>query len=286
MQKKIVYAGYLIIVTLFFLYYLFPGDAVTSYINYKLSRMSSGIRISIKELKPAFPPGIKLSTPDLLFQNQLLIGADVLKIKPSYFSLFAKNKIFYINGDMYQGIVDSTIRIADISANPKFDAEVSLAGIQISQIPALKKFESYQVSGVASGALQFGNEEVKTGKGSASIAVTDSKVQFTPPLFGIEQIGFNSVNADFDVIGQRVVLKKLVVDGREVSGSASGSIILKTPMNMSTVSITGEVKPHPSFIKQLGNIFPVEMLAKHQSKTGGLPFRITGSLERPNFAFR
>ena len=286
MKKKIVFTGYIIIVAVFFLYYLFPGDAVTAYINYQINSMSPDVKFSIKELKPCFPPGMKLFDTDLLRQNQTILSADFLEIKPSYFSLFLKNKTFSINGDMYEGNLYSSIRVANISANPKFNLDASFGGIQISQIPSIKEFEAYQISGIAEGNLVYSNQEVKAGKGNAFITVTDSTVQFIPALFGLDQLEFKTINADFEIINQRVTLKKLDVDSRDVSGNASGSIILRNPINKSTINIRGEIKPHPTFIKQLGNIFPVEMISKNKSKTGGIPFRVTGSLERPNFSLR
>ena len=286
MQKKIAYSGYFIIITLVFLYFLFPGDAVTSYINYKINNMSPDVRISISGLQPDFPPGIKLLGPDVIYRNQPLAGADWLRIKPAYLSLFSDNKTFFVKGDVYTGNLDSVIRLADFSANPAFDAEATFANIQISQIPIVEQFQNYQITGIAGGKMLFDNKEVKAGKGNAQIIVTDAVVEFTPALFGLEQLTFTSINTDFEINGQRVVVKKFDVDSRDVSASASGSIILRTPVNKSTINIRGEFKPHPAFIKQLGNLFPVEMLKRRQNASGVLPFRITGSVEQPNFALR
>jgi len=286
MKKKILYPGYIVIVTVFFLYYLFPGDAVTSYINYQMNSMSPDIQLSIKELKPAFPPGMKLIAPDLLSRNQALFSAEFLNIKPAYLSLFKKEKMFFINGDVYEGILDSSIRIADISANPEYEVEAMFDGIQISQIPAIKAYEAYQFSGLAEGNIVYGNKEVKAGKGNAGIIVTESTVRFVPALFGLEQLEFKTINADFEILNQRLTLKKLDVDSRDVSANASGSIVLRNPINKSTINIRGEIKPHPAFLKQLSNFFPVELINSKKSKKGGIPFRITGSIERPNFALR
>jgi len=286
MKKKIVYAGYIIMVMVFFLYYLFPGDAVTAYINYQINHKSPGVQLSIMELKPSFPPGIKLLAPNLLHQNQSLIAADFLDVKPSYASLFSTDKIFFITGDISEGHLDSSVCVANISENPAFDINASFENIQISQIPAIKEFESYQISGIADGNIIYSNKEDPAGKGNAGIIVTDSTVRFVPALFGIDQLVFKTIDADFEIINQRVTLKKLNISSREISAHASGLIVLMNPMNKSTINIRGEIKPHPTFIKQLSNILPVDMIAKKKSKTGGIPFRITGSLDRPNFSFR
>ncbi|MDA3897648.1 MAG: type II secretion system protein GspN [Desulfobacteraceae bacterium] len=286
MKKRIVYPGYIIIVTVFFLYYLFPGDAVTAYINYQINNMSPEVQLSIKELKPAFPPGIKLVRPDLLHQNQPIIGAEFLDIRPSYLSLFKKEKTIFINGDLYDGTLDSNIRLANISANPEYELEATLDNIQISTIPIAAAYEAYEISGLFNGNLVYSNKEVKAGQGIAGIIVTKSAVRFTPALFGIDQLEFKTIKADFEINNQRVTLKKLNVDSRDVSASATGSIILRNPIDKSTINIRGEVKPHPSFLKQLGNVIPLELISQQKSKTGGIPFRITGSIDRPNFSLR
>ncbi len=286
MKKKIAYSGYIIIVMVFFLYYLFPGDAVTAYINYQIKHKSPGVQLSIMELKPSFPPGIKLLAPNLLYQNQSLITADFLDVKPSYISLFASDKIFFITGDISEGRLDSTVCVANISENPALDINASFENIQISQIPAIKEFESYLISGIADGNIVYSNKEDPAGKGNAGMIVTDSTVQFVPALFGIDQLAFKTIDADFEIINQRVTLKKLNISSREISAHASGLIVLMKPLYKSTINIHGEIKPHPTFIKQLSTILPIDMIAKKKSKTGGIPFRITGSLDRPNFSFR
>jgi type II secretion system protein N len=286
MKKRIVYPGYIIIVTVFFLYYLFPGDAVTAYINYQINNMSPDVQLSIREIKPVFPPGMKLIAPNLIRQNQSVIGAEFLDIRPSYLSLFKNAKTFFIHGDIYEGILNSSIRIANISANPEYDFDLTFDGIQISKIPIMEEYEDYQISGLAEGNFVYNNKEDKAGKGSANIIVTGSTVKFTPALFGLEQLDFKMINADFVILNQRVTLKKLDLDSRDVSANATGSFILRNPIDKSTINIQGEIKLHPSFLKQLGSVFPVELIPKQRSKTGGIPFRITGSIERPNFAFK
>jgi type II secretion system protein N len=286
MQKKLLYTGYIVIVTIFFLYYLFPKDAVTSFINHKINSISPDIGISIREMKPDFPPGVKLIAPDVTFRSQLIGGADRVEIRPSYGSLFSDNKTFYIHGDLYAGNLESVVSIAGFGANPVFDTETVFSGIRISDIPAIQQFESYRFSGSANGKVVFSNKEMKPGKGTAEIIVTESSVAFTPALFGLESMIFQTIKAEAEIAGQRIIVKNVNIDGRDIAATGTGSIVLRKPVTASTVNITGEIKPHPAFIKKLGNLFLAQMFSRNQTKTGGLPFRITGSLERPNFALR
>jgi type II secretion system protein N len=286
MQKKLLYTGYILIITVFFLYYLFPEDAVTSYVNHKLNSLSPDIGISIRKMTPDLPLGVKLVSPDMTFRSQLVAGADVMAIRPSYASIFSANKTFLVHGDLYTGSLESVVHVSGLAQNPKFDTETVFTGIQISGIPAVQQFQSYRISGIASGKIVFSNREMQPGKGRAEILVTDSGVEFTPALFGLDALTFQTIRAEAEIAGQRIMLKNINIDGRDILATATGSVILRQPVTASTINITGEIKPHPAFIKKLGNLFPTEMFSRNQTKTGGLPFRITGSLERPNFALR
>ena len=123
MKKKIAYTAYIIAITVFFLYTLFPGDAVTAYINHQINKMYPGMTLSIQNLKPGFPAGLKLSALDVSHRNQPLVGADRVAVRLTLPSVFSAQKKIVINGDLYEGHLDSTVRIAEIRANPKFDFE-------------------------------------------------------------------------------------------------------------------------------------------------------------------
>jgi len=286
MKKKIAYSAYIIAITLFFLYTLFPGDAVTAYINHQVNKMYPGMTLSIQDLKPGFPADLKLSAVNISHHNQPLVGADRVAVRLALPSMFSVQKTIIIAGDFYGGHLDSTLRIAEIRMSPKFDIEGLLSGVQIGGIPAIQRFENYQISGTLGGNMIFSNTEPAGGKGSATLTVKDSAVGFTPALFGLERLTFETIDADLELINQRLMIKRLEVESRDVSGTATGSVMLQNPVEKSTINIQGGIKPHPSFIKQLGSIFPVEFMAKNKSKTGGIPFRITGSLEQPNFSLK
>lgn len=286
MKKKIAYTAYIIGITVFFLYYLFPGDAVTAYINHELRKVSPDMALLIQDLKPGFPSAVRLSGVAVSLRNQALVGADRIAIRLALPSVFSGQKTFHINGDLCDGNLDSTLRISEIRKSPKFEMEGIFSDVQIEQIPAIQLFEDYQISGLLSGNLIFSNMEMPQGKGNATMTLKNSAVVFTPALFGLEQLTFDTIDLELELINQRLMIKRLDLESRDVSGNAAGSVILQAPIERSTLNIRGEIKPHPSFIKQLGSAFPVEFMARNKTKTGGIPFRITGSLEHPNFSMR
>ncbi|MDO9262673.1 MAG: type II secretion system protein GspN, partial [Desulfosalsimonadaceae bacterium] len=211
---------------------------------------------------------------------------DQVKVAPSLFSLFTDDKTMHVAGDTCDGTLNAKIIFSEISASPKIDVNAVFDGVQISQIPALKGLKAFQVAGEAGGTVAFSNKETGSGAGNAQIKITESSIRFTPALFGIGQVTFKNVDADIGLAGQQVTLKRLDIDSPEVSGKATGSLILNNPIEKSVINITGEATPHPGIMKQLGDQFPVELMAGMKTKTGGIPFRISGSLDQPNFSLK
>ena len=46
-KKTLLYTAYIISITFFFLYYLFPSEAVKEYVAYKVSRANPGISLLV-----------------------------------------------------------------------------------------------------------------------------------------------------------------------------------------------------------------------------------------------
>ena len=285
MKKRLAYTGYIIGVTVLCLYFLFPSDAVTSYINYKINSISPDLKWTLHGVKPAFPPGLSSDLMEVSLGGKKIIDAEKVKVAPSLISLLTGDKDARITGDTCDGTVVAKLIVSGTAHAPKIDINAVIDGIQISSIPTLKELKLCQVSGVASGIVAFSNREA-AGKGNAQVKITDSQIRFTPALFGITQVAFKSVTAEFALAGEQVTLKRLDIDSREVSGTATGSMTLRNPIGKSLINITGEATPHPGILKQLGNQFPVELISGMKTKTGGIPFRISGSVEQPNFSLK
>jgi len=248
--------------------------------------MSPDVKFTVQGLKPGFPLGLSLDALEVFRQDKKIAVLDHVKVTPSLLSLFTADKTMQVTGNSCDGTVAAKVILSEIISSPKIDLNASFEDVQISKIPALKDLKLCQVSGIASGTVLFSNKETGSGRGNAQIKIAESSIQFTPALFGIGQVTFKNVDADFELAGQQLMLKRLDVDSREVSGTASGSVIINTPIEKSPINIIGEVTPHPGIIKQLGAQFPVDLISGMKTKTGGIPFRISGSVEQPNFSLK
>jgi len=279
MKKWLSYILYIVVVTIFFLYYLFPGEAFTSYVNNHINGLLPGYKISTEQAMPSFPPALKLKSPAIYNQNKPIIGADQLKIRPAYLSLLSGNKTFFIDGLAYDGHLEGSADIA-FNSKPKLNLNLAFSGIQISQIQSLREFVAYEITGAARGKFFYNNSKANNDKGNAEITISDSSIKFNPSLFGIDQVSFTTIDAKFEMINRKITLNQFEVNGRQLSGDARGVINLTDPINKSRISITGTLKPHPTLIKEIGSIFSKKM------KNGGVSFRISGTLGHPDFSLK
>lgn len=286
MKKKLAYTGYVIGVTVLCLYLLFPTEAVTSYINYKINAMSPDLKWSLQGLKPDFPLGLSAGQMELFQKEKKMIQVENLSMAPSLISLLTSEKSVHISGNACDGKVDAKVAVSTGASPPGIDLNATFDGVQIAKIPALAELKMFEVAGAAKGTVTFSRNGNGAGKGNVQIAIGESHIQFTPALFGIGQVGFKTINAELGLDGQMLTLKRLDIDSRDVSGNAGGSVTLGNPIEQSRINITGELTPHPGMIKKLGNQFPVDLIAGMKTKTGGIPFRISGTVEQPNFSFK
>jgi len=71
-KKSLLYTVYIIGITGFFLYYLFPSDALKSYLAYRLSQANPDITVTIDRISPVIPPGINLHDVGIVHQDMAI----------------------------------------------------------------------------------------------------------------------------------------------------------------------------------------------------------------------
>lgn len=286
MKKKLAYAGYIIGVTVFCLYFLFPSEAVTSYVNYRMNAVSPGVKWQWQGVKPHFPPGLSADFLELSQKDRKVIRVEQVAVTPSLFSLLTSSKTVRITGETCDGRVDATLVAAKTDAAPRLDLTAVFDDIQLSRIPALSEFKMFALSGIGAGKVAFSRNENGSATGGAQINIGESRIQLTPAMFGISEVNFKTVTADLALEGRLLTLKSLDIDSREVSGRATGALTLSQPVGKSMINITGDVTPHPGMMQKLGTQFPVDLISGMKTKTGGIPFRISGTVEQPNFSLK
>jgi type II secretion system protein N len=283
MKKGMVLTGYILAVTFFFLYLLFPTEAVTAYMNYKLSQYLPGVRLAVNQIRPVFPPGLKLSAPLVYRNDKEFFTADQVTVRPRYLTLFSQTKGFMLNASIHDGRLSGSAEINRDQSS--FHINLSAVQLEISNIPAIKELTSYDITGVLNGKLDF-NYQPPNGAGVTDMVLSDCAVEFKPALFGMNQLKMDTVSVKANLADQLLNIETIDVKGRELNGKASGSMNINNPIIQSEVNVSGQVTPTPVLMKNLSEILPISSLAQNNAFSAGIPFLISGTIESPNFSLR
>ena len=106
-KKWLLCSIYIIVVGVFLIYYLFPSDAVKKYIAFNLNRANPELNITIDNIKPVFPPGLRLYNVSIYRLSNLLLEAKQIKITPGLLSLFRPKTTFFFKAEAYEGLLES-----------------------------------------------------------------------------------------------------------------------------------------------------------------------------------
>ena len=271
---------YIIVVTALFIYYLFPSDAVKKYIAFNLNRANPELNITIDNIKPVFPPGLRLYNVSLYRLSNLLLEAKQIKITPGLLSLFRPKTTFFFKAEAYEGLLEGR---ADIMAN-KLMINADLSGVRTKDMSVVQNLSNRKISGMLSGKVTYTGNREFAGTVNAKLTLSNCEVELLTPVFNLESFSFESIVAEVAMNNQKIQINECIIKGDQADGMISGSVNLKNPLGKSVLDLTGTIKPHHLLINNLQKSFPVKSLLK--TGKSGLPIRLYGTIDQPGFSLR
>ena len=268
----------------FFIYYLFPSDAVKAYVTSELKNANPDFSMTIDQIRPGFPPGFKCKDI-MLFQKDIpMIHADWMKIFPDFLTLLGSEKRFIFKGESHEGHFDGHITLPP-SSEKKNASDLTirseLSEIQVREISGIQDRSDNEISGILGGTITYGGKDSE-GAVNAKLTLADCNIGLAEPIFSVETLTFDTIDADVEIKEKKVQIRQCVTKGKQVGGNFSGIISLKEPFEKSMLNLSGSIKPHPSFIANLGE--GAALLLKQGSGADGFPFSIRGTFESPQFS--
>lgn len=271
---------YIIVVTALCIYYLFPSDAVKRYIAFNLNHANHELNITIDNIKPVFPPGLRLYNVSLYRLSNLLLEAKQIKITPGLLSLFRPKTTFFFKAEAYEGLLEGR---ADIMAN-KLMINTDLFGVRTKDMSVVQNLFNRKISGMLSGKVTYTGNRKFAGTANAKLILSNCEVELVTPVFNLESFSFESIAAEVAMNNQKIQINECIIKGNQADGRISGSVNLKNPLGKSVLNLTGTIKPHHLLVENMQNIFPVKSLLK--TGEGGLPIKLYGTIDQPCFSLR
>jgi type II secretion system protein N len=282
-KKAFVYFTYLIITTVFFLYIFFPSSAVRTYIEGNLNRINPDLGVSMGHIQPSLPYGLRIYPIHLNYQDIPLFNAENLKISPTLLSLLHTDKTFSFRIEGGGGFVDGKAKLAGGNTDRKINIVADLSDIRVEDIPLIERNSNYKLSGKLDGEATFARDSALPGVLSARLVLSDCRLDMLTSPFDLEGFAFSHIKIEFTVHDSQVLIQKCLLEGFQLNAELSGSVDLRAEIGESTLNILCRITPHPSFLQNLKDRFPVARFFQKPSGKNGFPLRLTGTLKKPGF---
>ena len=282
-KTRISWAIYIICAALFFFYYLFPSDAIKEYLADQIRQAQPYVTVKIGRLRPAFPPGLKLYSISVYHLGQTIAGLDNLIISPDILSLFLATTHLTFEGNGYGGILKGRVDIINESPGREVMIDADLTGIQVNQIEALSAITTHKISGNLEGTLTF-KSNVPNQALSGDLILMGGQIEFSPPVLNQNVITFDTIEAELELNGRSLSINRCQLEGNQLEADVAGSIKFSGRSARKILNLSGTVKPHEVLLAKLGQNVP-ELLKGSNLENQGLPFKIKGPMDSPQYSF-
>lgn len=269
------YLVYAFVAVLFFMVLFFPDRIVSSFVTQKFSEAFPGSGLSAEKIKITFPPGLELVNPVFSIKGLEEINADLVRIRPSMFSLIGLSRNIHAEIRAFGGNALINAGFKDLKSLKMADASVKK--VDLSKMPK-SVFKGYDVKGfIDSDILLKSGEKGYDGKFSLNMGNGGVSVPF---LAGLD-LSPATVNTDGVITGGVADIKKCVFTAGEFSGDVSGKVTISNNIDKSALNLTVNVTRKESSPDSASNMM-IDAVFKPGSKK---KIVVTGTIDNPKYSF-
>ena len=241
-KKALWFTLYGILITVIFLYLLFPSDIVRSRLEEAVN--ASGFILKMEKLRPSLPCGLKMkditissaSSADSSFQG------DLLDVQLNPLSFFQKHTSLGLSGRAYGGKFDGRVLLASLSQMyPPKEGKLNFQNIDLAGSAFIKTLLAKEITGRAKGNLSYISAQEISGKGSGTIAllITKGTYPLAEPFLGLKRIEFDRGEIKAQLNNGSLKMEKLEIAGNQINCFLKGEITLADDFKMSQLNLNG-----------------------------------------------
>jgi type II secretion system protein N len=264
--RRLSFAAYFVVVFLFFLFLLFPFDRVKSLLESEV-RQRTPLELSVARISPRFfnyfvLSGVVVSDKQgkVLFETPAInTSISLLRLLLGGFSLDMKARAY--SGELFVKVQQRPGREALM---------VDANGLDLASY-ALLKNAGIKLTGKVGGNFEIVNQAGKGRFWLKGVTSRELKVQGFP----VPDLDFDKGWVEVDLKGDRLMIKKLELDGRELKIQASGDLVLR---ERGTLNISVRIKPSERLLHEQSTLFS---LLTNRDAEGYFLVTLGGMLSQP-----
>ena len=251
----------------------------------KMNQLDPLAQLETDSVRPASPPGIKLVPLTVIYDDMPIVRLDSLKITPHLFSMLGQNKRFSFKGILADGKLSGTADLAATSSGEKIQGDLRFSGVPLEFLEILNQYPNFKPDGKLNATVSFDSAR---GGGSADInlEITPARIVLDPPLMDLKVLEFSLIKAQLAATQRMVQIRNCEATGDQLEGKLTGAVVLRQPFADSRLTLSLTAKPLPTFIADHKNDMIGGLLASGNVQKRGLIFRISGTIDNPNYVIR
>jgi type II secretion system protein N len=282
-KKSLLYIVYIIGITGFFLYYLFPSDTLKTYLAYRLSQENPDITVTIDRVSPVIPPGINLHDVGIVHQNRALVDFDSLKIMPVILSLFSDKTTVNFKGRVNGGTISGQAELDDNSGGQKLKGDGRISSVQVQGIPALQHLPADKISGVLNGNFTYANAGPNRSL-EGKLTLSQCRIELNKAVFNLKSLEFRDIDADLMLKNDTLTIRHTSAKGNQLDADLAGTITLTGQSGKNALNLTVSVTPHHLLLAKIEKTLPMDFLRKKKAGKAAISFKIDGTFDEPGFS--
>ncbi len=263
--RRLLFAAYFTAVFLVFLLLLFPFDRIKARLESEV-RQRTTLELSIARISPRFINRFVLS--DVVVSDQkgkVLFESPSVRASVSLFGLLRGLLSLDMKAKAYGG--DLLVKAQQGPGRQRILVDAN--GLDIGSYPLLKEY--LKISGKLGGNFEMSGD---TGAGKVllnGVAVRELKIKGFP----VPDLDFDQCWLEAEVKGDRMTIKKLTLDGKELKVQCLGDIVLR---ERGSLNLTVKLKPSERLAREQSGILS---LLKNKDAEGFYQFSVGGTLSEP-----
>ncbi len=264
--RRLLFAAYFFGAFLVFLFALFPFDRVKSKLESEV-RSRTPLELSIAHISPRFFNRFVLSDVVIADKNgKVLFESKSIKTAVSLLSLIRGAVGLKLRAEAYGGELLVKVQQGPGVQYLLLDAD----GLDISAYPLLKEL-GLRLAGKLGGNFELNGDAGKGRLWCTGVTSRGLKVQG----FAVPDLDFDKGWMEAELKGDRLTVKKLELDGKDLAVRATGDLVLR---ERGTISLAIKLKPSERLAHEQSAFF---YLLRNRDADGYYQITIGGLLSEP-----
>jgi type II secretion system protein N len=281
MNRRILYAAYLVAITFVWLYVQFPAGTIRAYAVQKAASLVPGLAMTVDSVHLKFPLAVRFDRVSLSYRGDSVLGLSWVDVHPGWQTLLPGKAAAGFETQVDKGRIHGRLELVRAPEWAPKRFQLELEALQLADLPILARQIGRKISGRCNGEMVYeaANDNSRL---QAQLSLQDGQVEIRQPMIKRRTLSFTRIDSKIDGQGRSVNLRRIAWQGAEMDGEVSGAIALKAPLATSGMDIRGEIRLHSGFLTELRQTLPERLIPK-PGPDGRYKVQLTGTVTKPHY---